>query len=172
VTLRPLHRSSPTVDRLDVMQNTSGSRRFGRTSQRYGLTQKSLSDWKGFFRARKGKHLGLTCAHLGALSSGIKQRFRAYFDNFAETQGARGEATAWKAGIERGLRRVHNFSISHWDGCGTSKQAAKKLGKLGGIEENWPSVAKATCDSVGFMRGLKPPTPSVLSFSAACKVVS
>ena len=51
---------------------------------------------------------------------------------------------------------------------GTTEQVAEKLGNLGGIEENWPSVAKATCDSVGFLRGLKPPTPSVLSFSAAC----
>ncbi len=50
-----------------------------------------------------------------------------------------------------------------------AQQFAEKHGNLVGLEENWPSVAKATCDSVGFLRGLKLPTPSVLSFSAACK---
>jgi hypothetical protein len=37
--------------------------------------------------------------------------------------------------------------------------------------ENRPSVAKATTDSNGFTRGLKPPSPSELSFSAACLAV-
>jgi hypothetical protein len=54
---------------------------------------------------------------------------------------------------------------------GRTKQAAEKVGNLGGMEENQSSVAKATLDFVGFIRGLKPPTPPVLSFSATCKVV-
>jgi hypothetical protein len=49
------------------------------------------------------------------------------------------------------------------------KEAAGKLLGSGVAEENRPSVAKAIFDSAGFVRGLKPPTPSVLSFSAACK---
>jgi hypothetical protein len=48
-------------------------------------------------------------------------------------------------------------------------QAAEKLEISGEISEKHPSVAKASIDSVGFMRGLKPPPPSALSFSAACK---
>jgi hypothetical protein len=47
-------------------------------------------------------------------------------------------------------------------------RVAEKLGNLGGIEENWPSVFKAACDSVGFLRGLKTPTPLRFGFSAAC----
>jgi|GEM_PF-5471399 hypothetical protein len=38
-------------------------------------------------------------------------------------------------------------------------------GKIGGKNS---SGAEAHVDSVGFMRGLKPPPPSVLGFSAAC----
>ncbi len=34
-----------------------------------------------------------------------------------------------------------------------------------------PSAAKAVADFAGFMRGLKPPPPSVSSFSAACKAL-
>jgi hypothetical protein len=52
-----------------------------------------------------------------------------------------------------------------------AKQAAEKLGILGGIGAKRSSVAKAIVDSVGFMRGLKPPPPSGLSFSAACLAV-
>jgi hypothetical protein len=37
------------------------------------------------------------------------------------------------------------------------------------IAEKLPSGAKAHVDSVGFMRGLKPPPPSGMSFSAACE---
>jgi hypothetical protein len=40
------------------------------------------------------------------------------------------------------------------------KQAAEKLGVAGEIGGKSPSVAKASIDSVGFMRGLKPPPPS------------
>jgi hypothetical protein len=40
-----------------------------------------------------------------------------------------------------------------------AKQAAEKLGILGGIGAKRPSVAKAIVDSVGFMRGLKPRLP-------------
>jgi hypothetical protein len=50
-----------------------------------------------------------------------------------------------------------------------AKQAAEKLEISGEISEKHPSVAKASIGSVGFMRGLKPPPPSALSFSAACK---
>jgi hypothetical protein len=55
---------------------------------------------------------------------------------------------------------------------GTTKQAAEKPLIPGNMSENRPSVAKATTDSNGFTRGLKPPSPSELSFSAACKAVS
>jgi hypothetical protein len=50
-----------------------------------------------------------------------------------------------------------------------AKQAAQKLLIPGEIGGKYPSVAKASVDSVGFMRGLKPPPPSGSSFSAACK---
>ena len=52
-----------------------------------------------------------------------------------------------------------------------AKQAAEKPLIPVNMRENRPSVAKATADSNGFTRGLKPPSPSELSFSAACKVV-
>jgi hypothetical protein len=52
--------------------------------------------------------------------------------------------------------------------AGLALKAAEKLGPQGGISEKRPSVAKAIIHSVGFMRGLKPPPPSGLSFSAAC----
>jgi hypothetical protein len=54
---------------------------------------------------------------------------------------------------------------------GTTSQAAEKPLIPGNMCENRPSVAKATTDSNGFTRGLKPPSPSELSFSAACSVV-
>jgi ribonuclease P protein component len=47
-------------------------------------------------------------------------------------------------------------------------QAAEKLEIWGEIDVQCPSGAKARVDSVGFMRGLKPPPPSGLGFSAAC----
>jgi hypothetical protein len=50
-----------------------------------------------------------------------------------------------------------------------AKQAAEKLGILGGIGAKCPSVPKAIVDSVGFMWGLKPPLPSGSRFFAACK---
>jgi hypothetical protein len=40
---------------------------------------------------------------------------------------------------------------------------------VGENEGKGPSAAKAGIDSEGFMRGLKPPPPSDVSFSAACK---
>jgi len=49
--------------------------------------------------------------------------------------------------------------------------SAEELRLLGEIGNPPPSVAKATTDSMGVTRGLKPPSPSVLSFSAACSVV-
>jgi hypothetical protein len=52
-----------------------------------------------------------------------------------------------------------------------AKHAAEKGGILGGISEKRASGAEAPIDSAGFMRGLKPPPPSVLSFSAAFKAV-
>ncbi len=45
-----------------------------------------------------------------------------------------------------------------------AKQAAEELGIRGEIGGKRPSGAKASVDSAGFMRGLKPPPPSVLSF--------
>ena len=45
---------------------------------------------------------------------------------------------------------------------GTTEEAAEKLGILGETGRKSLSVAKATVDSVGFMRGLKPPPPSEL----------
>ena len=49
-----------------------------------------------------------------------------------------------------------------------AKQAAEKGGIRGENPEKHPSRAKAQVDSVGFMRGLKPPPPSESSFSASC----
>ncbi len=51
----------------------------------------------------------------------------------------------------------------------TTKQAAEKLGVSGEIGGKHSSGAKARADSVGFIRGLKPPPPSESSFSAACE---
>jgi len=50
-----------------------------------------------------------------------------------------------------------------------AKQAAEKIEISCEIYEKCPSVAKDGVDSVGFMRRLKPPPPSALSFSAACE---
>jgi hypothetical protein len=55
--------------------------------------------------------------------------------------------------------------------CGTTQEAAEKPLIPGNMSENRSSVAKATTDSNGFTRGLKPPSPSELSFSAACEVL-
>jgi hypothetical protein len=52
---------------------------------------------------------------------------------------------------------------------GRVKRAAEKLGISGEVGGKRPSVANASVDSVSFMRRLKPPPPSVLSFSASCK---
>ena len=46
------------------------------------------------------------------------------------------------------------------------KEAAEKLKYLGEIGGEDVSAAKAGVDSPGFMRGLKPPPPSVRGFSA------
>jgi hypothetical protein len=45
---------------------------------------------------------------------------------------------------------------------------AEKLGVVGKNDGKSPSAAKAGIDSEGFMRGLKPPPPSDVSFSAVC----
>src|SRR5450759_4159027 len=50
-----------------------------------------------------------------------------------------------------------------------AEQAAEQGSISGEIGGGRPSAAKADLDSVGFMRGLKPPPPSVSSFSAVCK---
>jgi hypothetical protein len=52
-----------------------------------------------------------------------------------------------------------------------AKEAAEKLGLSGKICGKRPSGAKASIDSIGLMRGLKPPPPSISSFSARCKAV-
>jgi hypothetical protein len=57
------------------------------------------------------------------------------------------------------------------DVSGYDFTGCEKIEISGEISEKRPSAAKASVDSVGFLRGLKPPPPSVLSFSAACKVV-
>jgi hypothetical protein len=54
---------------------------------------------------------------------------------------------------------------------GTTSEAAEKLGDSDENGEKHPSGAEAHVDSVGFLRGLKPPPPSASSFSAACSVV-
>jgi len=46
-------------------------------------------------------------------------------------------------------------------------QAAEKLRDLSNFDEKRASVAKAGADVTGFTRGINPPSPSVLSFSAA-----
>jgi hypothetical protein len=55
--------------------------------------------------------------------------------------------------------------------CGTAEQAAEKHGDSGNFDEKRPSAAEAVVDFVGFTRGMNPPSPFVLSFSAACEVV-
>jgi hypothetical protein len=54
---------------------------------------------------------------------------------------------------------------------GTTKEAAEKGWFSGERPEKRPSGAEALADSIGFARGLKPPSPSAWRFSAACKVV-
>jgi hypothetical protein len=63
-------------------------------------------------------------------------------------------------------RRHPEFAREYLAGA---KQAAEKLGILVEDGERGPSAAKAGIDSAGFTRGLKPPSPSDVSFSAACK---
>jgi len=53
-----------------------------------------------------------------------------------------------------------------------AKQSAEKRGISGEIAGKRPSGAEAHIDSVGFMRGLKPPPPFGSSFSAACKALA
>jgi hypothetical protein len=63
---------------------------------------------------------------------------------------------------------IHCKVLKIWEGGGGhafqadtgSSQAAEKLGILGEIGAKHPSAAKAIVDSVGFVRGLKPPPPS------------
>jgi segregation and condensation protein A len=50
-----------------------------------------------------------------------------------------------------------------------AKEVAEKPGISGEIGGKCPSVAKASDDSVGFLRGLKPPPPSETSSSVACE---
>ena len=50
-----------------------------------------------------------------------------------------------------------------------AKEAAKKLGGSGENGGKYHSGTEAHVDSIGFMRGLKPPPPSASSFSADCK---
>jgi len=52
-----------------------------------------------------------------------------------------------------------------------ANQATEKPGKVSENVEKHPSVAKANIDSIGVTRGLKPPSPSESSFSAACKAL-
>jgi hypothetical protein len=57
----------------------------------------------------------------------------------------------------------------HWGNA--TEQLAGKCRLLPKIERKRTAAAKADFDFVGFMRELKPPTPSVLGFSAACEIV-
>jgi hypothetical protein len=53
-----------------------------------------------------------------------------------------------------------------------TKKYRRGCGKLGVVGENdgeSPPAAEAGIDSEGVMRGLKPPPPSGVSFSAACE---
>jgi excinuclease ABC subunit C len=50
-----------------------------------------------------------------------------------------------------------------------AKEAAEKLGLLGGNGEERPSAAKADVDRAGFVRGLKPPPPSGPGFVRGLK---
>jgi hypothetical protein len=56
-------------------------------------------------------------------------------------------------------------------GFGTTEEDAEELEISVEISEKRSSAAKAGPDSFGFAQGLKPPPPSVLSFSAACEAV-
>jgi hypothetical protein len=62
------------------------------------------------------------------------------------------------------LRKSSFLKAHGFTGCGKTRIS-------GGIGVKRSSVAKAIVDSVGFIRGLKPPPPSGLSFSAACLAV-
>jgi hypothetical protein len=52
---------------------------------------------------------------------------------------------------------------------GRTEQAAEKVATSGEMGQKHSSGAEAHADSVGLLRGLKPPPPSELRFSAACK---
>jgi hypothetical protein len=55
--------------------------------------------------------------------------------------------------------------------CGTTEQLGEKVENLGETGQAHATAAKASLDSAGFMRGLKPTPPSVSSFSPICKVM-
>jgi hypothetical protein len=50
----------------------------------------------------------------------------------------------------------------------SAQELAEKVGVSGKLWGKRFFGAEALVDSAGFMRGLKPPPPSALSFSAAC----
>ena len=66
--------------------------------------------------------------------------------------------------ILQGIKPFFFFGI-----CGTTKEAAERLGDLGVSYEIGPSAAKAALNLIGFTRGMNPPSPSVLS--SPCEVV-
>jgi hypothetical protein len=72
--------------------------------------------------------------------------------------------------LARVSRRGH--SPIHFIGFGgTTEQLGEKVPISDENERSRPSWAEARFDSIGFMRGLKPPPPSEKSFSPSCEVV-
>jgi hypothetical protein len=61
--------------------------------------------------------------------------------------------------------------INYWYRQPSAEQAVTKLGIWSEIARKHPSVAKASVDSIGLTRGLKPPSPSALSFVTDCEAL-
>jgi hypothetical protein len=118
----------------------------------------------------------------GSVPAGAAPCFRSLFDGFFSHRTAPSHSRPTlktTTGIGRQAHVVPGWNFGGYAvylqselvakiGIGL-KQATEKLGVEGENGGESPSAAKAGIDSEGFMRGLKPPPPSDVSFSAACE---
>jgi len=90
----------------------------------------------------------------------VQVLFAHSFANSANSAGAKQEAPSlWDSGSL--LLSLHP----------SAEQSVTKLWIWSEIAGKHPSVAKARVDSIGLIRGFKPPSPSALSFVTACEAL-
>jgi peptidyl-prolyl cis-trans isomerase SurA len=100
----------------------------------------------------------------------LQKQVNVLFDDWLKNLRKQGDIEVLDPSLEapeQGAGVASDTPEKHPSGA---EEAAEKLGICGLIGGKCPSAAKANVDSAGVMRGLKPPPPSVSSFSAGSEI--